>query len=192
MLILIQIILTQQTWFLSVISVFMFILCRCLCVQGSWVHSGTEMARWMHLQLCLWEWNDWQIQVYRQVSFILPLQLYNFLCYFVVFDNIIWLCCSLMILKGSLLSPDRCAAYPALPPYCSLVQDPNDFCCKQPLCNYQTQAPSIPPPVTPSPLPGQPTPSPNVNPTPAPNPNGEFLWTNIQCNIEWKVWWCGN
>lgn len=101
-----------------------------------------------------------------------------------VLNYIFWICCILLMLKDYLLSPYRCAAYPALPPYCSLVQDPKDFCCKQPLCNYQTQAPSIPPPVTPSPLPGQPTPSPNVNPTPAPNPNGEFFVTN---NMEWIV-----
>ena len=41
---------------------------RRVCVQRSDVRQRTEMAGRLWLQLCLWEWNDWRVQVYWKVS----------------------------------------------------------------------------------------------------------------------------
>ena len=84
----------------------------------------------------------------------------------------------------------RCARYPSIPSFCTMVQDPNDACCREPKCQYI--APTPVPRITPSPQPGVsiPTPSPGSqtaapspgsqtasprpgNPTPAPSPGGQ-------------------
>ena len=77
---------------------------------------------------------------------------------------------------------DRCPRYPQVPSYCILAQDPNDPCCKVPVCNTasptpqpngapttgptppvgSTFPPTLMPPVTPGPI-----------PTPPPQPKSE-------------------
>ena len=61
---------------------------------------------------------------------------------------------SLCFLTHGANSPaHRCDKYPDMPPYCVLVQDPNDQCCQTPLCTPPvTQTP--PEQVTQSPNPG--------------------------------------
>ncbi|XP_035824757.1 uncharacterized protein LOC101847325 [Aplysia californica] len=69
--------------------------------------------------------------------------------------------------QGKYMCTDRCPTYPKLPPQCTMVQDPNDPCCKKPFC---ARTPAPPPGSTPPP--GQPTSpgTPTNGPTPIAKP----------------------
>ncbi|XP_052233684.1 uncharacterized protein LOC127846468 isoform X4 [Dreissena polymorpha] len=93
---------------------------------------------------------------------------------------------------------ERCPLFLNLPTYCRLVIDPNDACCKIPVC--VTPAPTPEPrtnPPTPAPtpgLPGQPTPSPQptAQPTPQPTPQPkEGCVMNGQRYVAGQSWYMG-
>ncbi|XP_076111939.1 uncharacterized protein LOC143080127 isoform X2 [Mytilus galloprovincialis] len=65
---------------------------------------------------------------------------------------------------------DRCPQWPQLPQGCSLTTDPNDVCCKKPICTPEvmTPPPTYVPTVAPTLFPNQPTPSPQPTQPPTP------------------------
>lgn len=80
----------------------------------------------------------------------------------------------------------RCPLFLNIPSYCRMVIDPNDSCCKIPVC--QTEAPPTPaptvtlnPPFTPSPTGTGPTPAPNPNPQPSPTPMPKGTCLMLSC-----------
>ncbi|XP_076111945.1 uncharacterized protein LOC143080130 isoform X2 [Mytilus galloprovincialis] len=75
---------------------------------------------------------------------------------------------------------DRCPQWPQLPQGCSLTTDPNDVCCKKPICTPEVMTPPtlyVPTP-NPTSYPNQPTPSPQ--PTQPPTPYTFTLPTPIK------------
>ena len=64
----------------------------------------------------------------------------------------------------------RCPQWPQLPSGCYLTTDPNDQCCKKPICEQKvlTPPPSYVPTPKPTYYPGQPTPSPQPTQPPTP------------------------
>lgn len=70
----------------------------------------------------------------------------------------------------------RCPLFLNIPSYCRMVVDPNDACCKIPVCVTPAPTPdarTIAP--TASPGPGSTiAPNPNPQPTPSPQPKGNY------------------
>ena len=64
----------------------------------------------------------------------------------------------------------RCARYTNVPSFCTMIQDPNDACCRKPRCQYIAPTPAPNPNLTPSPQPGVSTLAPHPVSTQAPQP----------------------
>ncbi|KAK3591361.1 hypothetical protein CHS0354_040323 [Potamilus streckersoni] len=68
-------------------------------------------------------------------------------------------------MTGKYVCTERCSSYPQVPPQCTMVRDPNDFCCYVAQCDWNKPIPT--PGVNPTPSPGSyitPRPGPGVSP----------------------------
>ena len=83
-----------------------------------------------------------------------------------------------------------------------MITDPNDACCKIPVCNTPAPTPNPTPNPYPNPTIGpnptaQPNPNPSVSPTPGPNPNpqptpapqpkSELIGLSFTCDLILKL-----
>ncbi|GFR69731.1 collagen alpha-4(VI) chain [Elysia marginata] len=80
-------------------------------------------------------------------------------------DGCTYTCVCMDAVAGRYMCTDRCPVYPNVPASCTMVQDPNDSCCKKPFCPPT----SAPPTTLNPPSPTQPG-SPTQPPTPMPLP----------------------
>ncbi|KAK7505814.1 hypothetical protein BaRGS_00003085, partial [Batillaria attramentaria] len=80
-------------------------------------------------------------------------------------------------MTGEYKCTDRCERFPNLPTYCVLVYDPNDPCCKKPLCGDMRPIPTTTPAPT-APNGDIITPPPGAVPT-TPNPNAFCVYNGV-------------
>ncbi|XP_041376891.1 uncharacterized protein LOC121389362 [Gigantopelta aegis] len=93
---------------------------------------------------------------------------------------------------GKYKCTERCPAYMNIPPYCTMVVDLNDSCCKVPSCTaphgLQTPLPgsTLSPPTN---KPGV-SPTPGANPIPTPQPQASCYYKNVRY-VQGQQWYDG-